>query len=72
MQIRDKFRYFTTLGCSSVAEQTPSFWCSCDTFSFFVLMPRCGTNSPRYQGETVVCRPRHFAAFGPGLEHLSP
>lgn len=29
-------------------------------------------NSPRYQGETVVRRSGHFAAFSSGLQHLGP
>lgn len=32
----------------------------------------CAKNSPGYQGEAVVGGPRHFAAFGSGLEHLGP
>lgn len=29
-------------------------------------------NSPRYQGEAVVRRSRHFAAFSPCFQHLGP
>lgn len=51
-------------------------------FGFFVVVffkhhgqrvrVRVRANSPRYQGEAVVRRSRHFAAFSSGLQHLGP
>lgn len=50
-------------------------------FFFFFPAPRTAcacacvcvrANSPRYQGEAVVRRSRHFAAFSSGLQHLGP
>lgn len=32
----------------------------------------CVPNSPRYQGEAVVRRSRHFAAFSSSLQHFGP